>query len=160
MQGIRATQRKSVIVAFKRHLFFKKNSVLQYSWFTGASPVAQGCKESTCNAGATEDLVWSLGWEDPLEEEMAIYSSILAWKIPWTEKPGRLQSRGSQRIGHDFATKQQMNSDCVSSVNCRHSIGKLLARWLAYAKKPETIPAARWSVSLEVFAPKSHSPSH
>ena len=72
--------------------------------------------------------VRSLGWEDPLEEEMAIYSSILAWKIPWTEKPGRLQSRGSQRIGHDFATKQQMNSDCVSSVNCRHSIGKLLAR--------------------------------
>ena len=56
--------------------------------------------------------VQSLGWEDPLEEEKAIDSSILAWKIPWTEKPGRIQSRGSQRIGHDFATKQQMNSDC------------------------------------------------
>ena len=38
---------------------------------------------------------------DPLEEEMAIHSSILAWKIPWTEEPGRLQSMGSQRVGHD-----------------------------------------------------------
>ena len=43
----------------------------------------------------------SLGWEDPLEEEMAIYSSILAWEIPWTEEPGRLQAMGSQRVGHD-----------------------------------------------------------
>ena len=98
MQGIRATQRKSVIVAFKRHLFLKKNSVLQYSWFTGASPVAQGCKESTCNAGATEDLVWSLGWEDPLEEEMAIYSSILAWKIPRTEEPGSYSPWGHKEL--------------------------------------------------------------
>ena len=43
----------------------------------------------------------SLGREDPLEEEMASYSSILAWEIPWTEEPGRLQSMGSQRVGHD-----------------------------------------------------------
>ena len=42
-----------------------------------------------------------LGWEDPLEKEMATHSSILAWKIPWTKKPGRLQSMGSQRVGHD-----------------------------------------------------------
>ena len=41
------------------------------------------------------------GWEDPLEKEMAIYSSTLAWKIPWTEERGRLQSMGSQRVGHD-----------------------------------------------------------
>ena len=40
--------------------------------------------------------VWSLGWEDPLEKEMATYSSILAWKIPWTEQPGMLQSMGLQ----------------------------------------------------------------
>ena len=45
--------------------------------------------------------VQSLGWEDPLEEEMATNSSILAWKIPWTEEPGRLQYIGSQRVGHD-----------------------------------------------------------
>ena len=47
-------------------------------------------------------LGWSsLGREDPLEKEMATHSSILAWKIPWTEEPGRLQSTGSQRVGHD-----------------------------------------------------------
>jgi len=47
------------------------------------------------------DTVSILGQEDPLEGEMATHSSILAWKIPWTEEPGRLQSMGSQRVGHD-----------------------------------------------------------
>ena len=54
-----------------------------------------------------EIWVRSLGWEDPLEEEMATHSSILSWKIPWTEESGGLQSMGSQRVGHDLATKQQ-----------------------------------------------------
>ena len=45
----------------------------------------------------------SLAWEDPLEKEMAAHSSILAWRIPWTEKPGRLQSVGLQRVGHDWS---------------------------------------------------------
>ena len=49
----------------------------------------------------------SLGWEDPLEKEMATHSSILAWRIPCTEEPGRLQSMGLQRVGHDLATKLQ-----------------------------------------------------
>ena len=48
-----------------------------------------------------EMLVQSLGWENPLEKEMATHSSILAWKIPGTEKPGRLQSMESQRVEHD-----------------------------------------------------------
>ena len=48
-----------------------------------------------------ETWVKSLGWEVLLEKEMATHSSILAWKIPWTEEPGRLQSMGSQRVGHD-----------------------------------------------------------
>ena len=48
-----------------------------------------------------ETLVRSLGWGDPLEKEMATHSSTLAWKIPWTEERGRLQSMGSQRVGHD-----------------------------------------------------------
>ena len=51
-----------------------------------------------------EIWVWSLGGEDPLEKEMAIHSSILAWRIPWTEEPGGLQSTGSQRVWHDWAT--------------------------------------------------------
>ena len=54
-----------------------------------------------------ETWVQSLGQEDPLEKEMATHSSILAWEIPWTEEPGRLQSMGSQRVGYDLVTKQQ-----------------------------------------------------
>ena len=50
-----------------------------------------------------ETWVHSLGWEDPLEEEMAAHSGILAWKIPWTEEPGGLQSMGLQRVGDDRA---------------------------------------------------------
>ena len=48
-----------------------------------------------------ETWVRSLGWEDPLEKEMATHSSTLAWKTPWTEEHGSLQSMGSQRVGHD-----------------------------------------------------------
>ena len=48
-----------------------------------------------------ETQVQSLGWEDPLEKQMTTPSSILAWKIPWTEEPGGLQSMGSQRVRHD-----------------------------------------------------------
>ena len=51
-----------------------------------------------------ESWVQSLGWEDSLETGMATHSRILAWRIPWTEKPDRLQSMGSQRVGHDWAT--------------------------------------------------------
>ena len=55
-------------------------------------------KASACNVG---DLGLILGREDPLEKEMATCSSILAWRIPWTEEPSGLQSMGSQRVGHD-----------------------------------------------------------
>ena len=48
-----------------------------------------------------ETRVRSLGWEDPLEKEMAVHSRTIAWKIPWTEEPCRLQSTGPQRVGHD-----------------------------------------------------------
>ena len=51
-----------------------------------------------------ETWVRALGWEDPLEEEMATHSSTIAWKISWTEEPGRLQSMASQRVGHDWVT--------------------------------------------------------
>ena len=52
--------------------------------------------------------VQSLGWEGPLEKEMATHSIILAWEIPWTEEPGRLQSMWSLRVRHELATKQQI----------------------------------------------------
>ena len=53
------------------------------------------------NPAMQETWVQSQGWEDPLEKEMATHSSILVWRIPWTEEPGGLQSMGSQRVGHD-----------------------------------------------------------
>ena len=60
-----------------------------------------------------ETQVQSLGREDPLEKEVATHSRILAWKIPWTEDPGRLQSLGSQRVGHDWATWLHFTSTIV-----------------------------------------------
>ena len=54
-----------------------------------------------CLPAMRETWVRSLGQEDPLEKGMATHSSILAWRIPWMEEPGRLQSMGSQRVGHD-----------------------------------------------------------
>ena len=68
---------------------------LHYSW---ASLVAQKVK----NLSAMQETgVQSLGWEDPLKKEMATHSSILAWKIPWMEESGGLQSVGSQRVRHN-----------------------------------------------------------
>ena len=66
-----------------------------------ASLVAQTIKRLPA---VRETRVRSLGWEDPLEKEMATHSNTLAWKIPWTEEPGRLQSMVSRRVGHDCAT--------------------------------------------------------
>ena len=57
------------------------------------------------NPAMQEKWVQSLGQEDLLEKEMATHSSILAWKIPWTEQPGGLQSMGSQRVRHDLVSK-------------------------------------------------------
>ena len=58
-------------------------------------------KESACNAGYREIQVRSLGWEYPLEKSVATHSSVLAWKIPWTEEPDGLQSMALQRAQHD-----------------------------------------------------------
>ena len=75
---------------------------MERTWeLLGASLVAQMVKRLPL---MQETQVQSLGWEDLLEKEMPSHSSILAWKIPWMEEPGRLQSTGSQRVGHDWAT--------------------------------------------------------
>ena len=63
--------------------------------------VALGVKDPPANAGDIRDTGVFPGRGDPLEEGMATHSSILAWRIPWTEEPGRLQSMGSQRVRHD-----------------------------------------------------------
>ena len=60
-----------------------------------------------------ETRVPSLGWEDPLEEGMTTHSSILAWRIPWTEEPGQLHSMGSQRVRHDWATNTHTHHNAL-----------------------------------------------
>ena len=76
----------------------KHVAILNRTLRGGASLVAQMVKRLPA---MRETWVQFLGREFPLEKEMAIHSSTLAWKIPWTEKPDRLQSMGSQRVGHD-----------------------------------------------------------
>ena len=68
--------------------------------YRGASQVVLEVKVPTWQCRRLEMQVWSLGQEEPLEEEMATHSSILAWEIPWMEEPGGLQIMGSQRVGH------------------------------------------------------------
>ena len=63
-----------------------------------------------------ETWLWSLSWEDPLEKKMATHSSILAWKIAWMEEPGRLQSMGSQRVRHDWATSLSLRFRKFSAI--------------------------------------------
>ena len=93
--------------------------------------------------------VWSLGWEDPLEKGMAPDSSILAWRIPWTEEPGRLQSMGSQRVRYDWMTNSHtlphlqkvflislslpFSVECALLVPCWPPVGR---RLLAYPREP------------------------
>ena len=84
------------IVSFSETAFIFYCFVYHSAWVT--SLVAQMVKRLST---MWETRVQSLGWEDPLEKEMAIHSSTIVWKIPWTEEPGRLQSMGSQRVGHD-----------------------------------------------------------
>ena len=77
---------------------YSGSSLTSLEWPLRASLVVQLVKSLSA---MRETCVQSLGWEDPLEKEMTIHSSTLAWKIPWTEERGRLQYTGSQRVGHD-----------------------------------------------------------
>ena len=93
-----STQNKSQLISLEwliSDFFFLMYPYKLPSW---VSLVAQSVKNLPA---VQETWVQSLGWEDPLEKEMATHSSILAWKISWTEEPGGLQSMGSQRVGHD-----------------------------------------------------------
>ena len=81
-----------------------------------ASLVAQRLKRLP---GMWETWVWSLGWKDPLEKEMATHSSILAWRIPWMEELGGLQSMGSQRVGHNWATSVSLSLSLLLTAICK-----------------------------------------
>ena len=78
------------------------------------------CLSCKCLPAMQETWVQSLGWEDSLEKEMATHSSIPAWRIPWTEEPGGLQSMGSQRVRHDWATslKRRIESESEVAQSC------------------------------------------
>ena len=83
----------------------------------------------------------SLGQEDALEEEMATHSSILAWKIPWTEDPGGLLSMGSQRVGCDVVTKQQHNNEvqemfCFFQSESRSVVSDSVTLWTVARQAP------------------------
>ena len=77
-----------------------------------------------------ESRVWSLGGEDPLEEGTAAHSSILSWRVPWTEEPGGLQSMGSHRVRHDGGTKQ----------STQHSIGHISAFMVSQVDQFMSLP--------------------
>ena len=82
-------------------LFFCVNVSNNLSFLLEASQVAQQVKNPSVMQEMRETRVQSLGQEDPLEKGMAAHSSILVWRIPWTEEPGRLQSTGSQGVDDD-----------------------------------------------------------
>ena len=85
-------------------------------------------KNTPGNAGHIETQVQSLGWEDPLEEVIATYSSILVWRIPWTEEPGRLECTGSQRVGQNLSNKQQQQRTIVKQLYSNKNFFKKLLR--------------------------------
>ena len=99
-----------------------------------------------------------LGREDPLEKGMATHSSILAWEIPWTEDPGGLQSMGSRKVGHDWATQQQQQNWVKRSTQCKRLIMKTWAVTQGHAQLmllPQTGRQRRWPVTYPTPAPKT-----
>ena len=98
----------NAISYFKHSRFFRIRFLVPiwpHDWnVTWASQVALAVKELPCQRGRLKTWVWSLRQEDPLKGGMATHSSILAWRIPWTEEPGRPQSIGAQRVGHDWSS--------------------------------------------------------
>ena len=109
------------------HNFSTLENFLQTSLPGGASLVAQ----TASLPAVRETRVRSLGREDPPEKEMATYSRILVWKIPWMEKPGRLQSMGSWRVGHDWATSLSLSQVALVVRNPPAKAGNSRARdWI------------------------------
>ena len=94
-------------VDFWHNVFCLILALLTLDMYKWTSLVAQTVKRLST---MWETRVQSLGWEDPLEKEMAVHSRTIAWKIPWTEEPGRLQSMGSQIVGHDWTTSLHFTS--------------------------------------------------
>ena len=94
-----------------------------------------------------ETWVWSLGWEDPLEKEIATHSSILAWRIPWMEEPGGLQSMGSQRVGHDSKANTALLLSLVFMNNCIWTWWILNSIWFFWSDS--RVPLLRTQAELK-----------
>ena len=95
------------MIQSKVHILLPSAKVLQFTvWYLHTSLVKYSLVGQRLKhlPAMWETWVQSLSWEDPLGKEMATHSSILAWRIPWMEEPGGLQSTGLQRVGHDWAT--------------------------------------------------------
>ena len=121
------------------------------------------------NPPAMQEMqVQSLGQEDPLEEEMATHSSILAWRIPWTEEPGGLQSMGSQRVENDLVSKhtcwyteiQLVSHTAVTTSNVAKFTSVLIICLLFYTnksghleKKKDNLFLPFWSLCFFLFSP-------
>ena len=119
---------------------------------------------------ATQETgIRSLGREDPLEKEMATHSSILAWRTPWTEEPGRLQSMGSQKVRHDWVTNTNwsftfsLSDSLIANLNTfprerPHRRSKMVSFHMAGVKRschsPSGLPAPTlWEHSLHLLVP-------
>ena len=157
----------SLLFLFHRPAYFQYplgSELLHSYWEKGATtvwglPRWLSGKETTCNAGDMGSIPGSgrsWGWEDPLEKEMAAHSRILAWQMPWTEKPGGLQSMGLQRVWHrhDWATEQYQQyvtgfvRPLTSSASLRHfpSLRKSIPRLVIiqnYWKKKKSSDSKR-----------------
>ena len=92
-----------------------------------------------------ETWVWSLGQEDPLEKEMATHSSTLAWRIPWMEEPGGLQSTGQQRVGHDWATSLLLSLSSHWVLGVSHSANISCVLTIHHWRESQKIPWNRLS---------------
>ena len=99
--------RKNTRNADKPHKYQKNEKITVFGWTASTALIwASLVVWSVKNLPAIQETwVWFLGWKDPLEKAMATHSSILAWRIPWTEEPDRLQSMKSLRVGYNLATK-------------------------------------------------------
>ena len=96
-----------------------------------------------------ETWVQSLDWEDPLEKEMATHSSILAWIIPWTAEPGRLQSTGSQRVGHDWATSLSLSTLPPTPYNAIKTLWRKSCLLCQY--EGLIFPNLNWTMGVRVY---------
>ena len=105
-----------------------------------------------------ETRIRSLGWEDPLEMEMATHSSILAWRIPWTEEPGGLQSTGSQRVGHDWVISLSLSYSYTMPEKAMAPHSSTLAWKIPWTEEPGRLQSMEsqrlrhnWATSLSLF---------